>query len=749
MKRLAALIFILALLLVPASAHEEEVYTFPLEFTALASGVSGTPSPLALPQTGSFDPAAPTYGAQLKDDSLAVAAYELLETELAPGVTELSLDVAAYNLTPSDWLTDVTPALGSAVAAFVYDHPESQYCTIAQYGYATSRGQIVRVIYLITEQSDAAARQAALENYLADFAAGFDRTLPAAEQYRRIHDLVCRTVTYDYEAAASGVPGDAHTAHGALVLNNLAVCEGYAKAFKVLCDAVDLPCLLIVGEAQQSGVFYGSSNHMWNAIPLDGAWYAVDTTWDDESTLYPFETLALTTIDYPYFLQNSPFLEGSPDQDHRSSGNIYFAGNFPMTFGLPTLAEGSHPSADGLTPTEGTITFQGGTLSVPNSLWSVTYGDGFVPGTLTTITLTAENSPVAAAPLSLPADRHFICAIAAEDVTRAEGFDGPLFTVSGQFDLPADLTDPDLFTMTDTAVVHLYGDLALPKVFVMERGTLHIHGDLSVCVDYRGGTLTVNGDSITADVHHLTPSGCLCGALTSCPHDFAEVVNEACLATPATCSAPAVYYKSCSICGAAGTETFSHGEPAPHDFAENLREEHLLTPATCTSQAVYRKSCTYCGLAGEEVFSAGDLAPHTTQPILLTPATCTSPALWYDLCSVCAAQSDPYPLGENAPHADSDGDLRCDACSADLSGGASGILSLTADSITLRTGAGLSDILLCVAAYDADGRMAGVFFHPLTIVPEQLFTLTHTAAGDDLRAWVLQPGTFAPLYSTN
>ena len=164
MKRLAALIFILALLLVPASAHEEEeVYTFPLEFTALASGVSGTPSPLALPQTGSFDPAAPTYGAQLKDDPLAVAAYELLETELAPGVTELSLDVAAYNLTPSDWLTDVTPALGSAVAAFVYDHPESQYCTIAQYGYATSRGQIVRVIYLITEQSDAAARQAALE----------------------------------------------------------------------------------------------------------------------------------------------------------------------------------------------------------------------------------------------------------------------------------------------------------------------------------------------------------------------------------------------------------------------------------------------------------------------------------------------------------------------------------------------------------------------------------------------------------
>ena len=60
MKRLAALIFILSLLLVPASAHaQEEVYTFPIEFTALASGTQASASLFSLPQTGTFNPPNP------------------------------------------------------------------------------------------------------------------------------------------------------------------------------------------------------------------------------------------------------------------------------------------------------------------------------------------------------------------------------------------------------------------------------------------------------------------------------------------------------------------------------------------------------------------------------------------------------------------------------------------------------------------------------------------------------------------
>ncbi len=48
------------------------------------------------------------------------------------------------------------------------------------------------------------------------------------------------------------------------------VCEGYAKAMKVLCDRVNIPCILASGQS-----------HMWNYIKLDGEWYGMDSTWSD------------------------------------------------------------------------------------------------------------------------------------------------------------------------------------------------------------------------------------------------------------------------------------------------------------------------------------------------------------------------------------------------------------------------------------------------------------------------------------
>ena len=62
--------------------------------------------------------------------------------------------------------------------------------------------------------------------------------------------------------------------------------------------------------------------------------------------------------------------------------------------------------------------------------------------------------------------------------------------------------------------------------------------------------------------------------------------------------------------------------------------EHLKTPATCTSPAVYYKSCT-CGENGTETFEYGGLGAHNW-----TPATCTGPKT----CSVCQA-TEGDPLG--------------------------------------------------------------------------------------------------------
>ena len=59
------------------------------------------------------------------------------------------------------------------------------------------------------------------------------------------------------------------------------VCEGYSKAFKIFCDRMDIPCMLVVGYAKNSINDNGES-HMWNEVKMkDGKWYAVDVTWND------------------------------------------------------------------------------------------------------------------------------------------------------------------------------------------------------------------------------------------------------------------------------------------------------------------------------------------------------------------------------------------------------------------------------------------------------------------------------------
>ena len=59
------------------------------------------------------------------------------------------------------------------------------------------------------------------------------------------------------------------------------VCEGYARAMKVICDRLGIPCVLVYGDAKQS--YEGLAGpHMWCYVQMeDGQWYADDPTWDD------------------------------------------------------------------------------------------------------------------------------------------------------------------------------------------------------------------------------------------------------------------------------------------------------------------------------------------------------------------------------------------------------------------------------------------------------------------------------------
>ena len=63
------------------------------------------------------------------------------------------------------------------------------------------------------------------------------------------------------------------SAYGALVEGST-VCTGYAKAYKAICDAMGLECMMINGSQDDVG-------HAWNMVMLDGVPYYVDCTYGD------------------------------------------------------------------------------------------------------------------------------------------------------------------------------------------------------------------------------------------------------------------------------------------------------------------------------------------------------------------------------------------------------------------------------------------------------------------------------------
>ncbi len=59
------------------------------------------------------------------------------------------------------------------------------------------------------------------------------------------------------------------------------VCEGYAEAFKIICDKIGIDC--VCGEAfgDTDGDGDIDSGHKWNLVNMDGEWYYYDGTWND------------------------------------------------------------------------------------------------------------------------------------------------------------------------------------------------------------------------------------------------------------------------------------------------------------------------------------------------------------------------------------------------------------------------------------------------------------------------------------
>ena len=164
------------------------------------------------------------------------------------------------------------------------------------YNYSTKRAYITSIVFQPGEEYyEGASGQVASYDVAVKAAKGTieERMAEAGldsenryHQVKAIHEYLCDKLTYDHEAGNDLYGKDygyAHTSSTAFLGYNgeyKVVCEGYAKAFKVLCEQWDIPCILVIGQGGTPG---SQGPHMWNYVQMeDGFWYGMDATWDDQ-----------------------------------------------------------------------------------------------------------------------------------------------------------------------------------------------------------------------------------------------------------------------------------------------------------------------------------------------------------------------------------------------------------------------------------------------------------------------------------
>jgi hypothetical protein len=100
-------------------------------------------------------------------------------------------------------------------------------------------------------------------------------------QHRRVNRSGAPRHPADLDTTWDGKPADERTAFSVMQKRE-AVCEGYARLFKTLCNAAGVRSVVITGYARNEQDpadrnFY--PNHSWNAVWLDSAWQLLDATW--------------------------------------------------------------------------------------------------------------------------------------------------------------------------------------------------------------------------------------------------------------------------------------------------------------------------------------------------------------------------------------------------------------------------------------------------------------------------------------
>lgn len=192
------------------------------------------------------------------------------------------------------------------------DNPEIFYSTTFKYKFYQDSGNAEMIPEYMFEKSKIQDHQKAMKSRVEKLARPAMK-MSEQEKLLYIHDFICENVYYDKLKKAYS-----HEIIGPLG-QGVGVCEGIAKAVKILCDALGIWCIIALSEANpEQGIKY---RHAWNVVRINGKYYHLDATFDNSLGK------KLNLIRYDYFCLNDKQLF----RDHQ-----------PLVWKVPTCEDGEH-----------------------------------------------------------------------------------------------------------------------------------------------------------------------------------------------------------------------------------------------------------------------------------------------------------------------------------------------------------------------------------------------------------------------
>ena len=158
------------------------------------------------------------------------------------------------------------------------------------FSHMTNEDEVYTAVQCYSSFSPDALREmrSKLDKVIDDFNASVPEGLSDYELEKFAHDYIIEHCAYDTSYSDHTEINEqnikTHSVYGGLV-DGLCVCEGYGMSFQLLLNGMGVECVTVTGMAYDSASDQHADDavlHLWNAVKLDGDWYLVDCTWDDQ-----------------------------------------------------------------------------------------------------------------------------------------------------------------------------------------------------------------------------------------------------------------------------------------------------------------------------------------------------------------------------------------------------------------------------------------------------------------------------------